>query len=95
MECRGNLCGDLSLAVTGAGSEEQHSYHVCRGHKNGAGGKGCYAEIPGKQEEWDVKNIKMFSRDKCQVLHLGRKSSWQEHKLRTEGLGGAALQERP
>lgn len=46
-----------------------------------AWGKGWCSGIPRKQEEWYIKNVKMFSRDKCQVLHLegrgpGRDISW-------------------
>lgn len=55
-----------------------------------AWGKGWYAGIPRKEEDCYVEKMMMFSRDKCHVLYLGRKSSWQEHKLRTEGLGGSS-----
>lgn len=40
-------------------------------------GRAAIQRDPFRLEEWANRHIMKFSKDKCQVLHLVRKSPWQ------------------
>lgn len=40
-------------------------------------------------EECVSDNLMKFSRDKCKVLHVGRKAAWQQYRLGTDWLGSS------
>ncbi|CAM4680645.1 unnamed protein product, partial [Lepidochelys olivacea] len=45
-----------------------------------------------KLEDWAKRNLMKFNKDKCRVLHLGRKNPMRCYKLGTEWLGSSSAQ---
>ena len=45
-----------------------------------------------RQEEWAVRNLTKFNKDKCQVLHLGLTSTPQCYRLGPECLGSRSVE---
>lgn len=62
------------------------------------GGKSQYTREQGHHpedldmpEEWADRNLMKISKEKCQVLHLGRKNLSQQHRLGTGCLGSSSV----
>ena len=45
-----------------------------------------------RQEEWAVRNLLKFNKDKCQVLHLGETNTPQCYRLGPECLGSSSVE---
>ena len=45
-----------------------------------------------RQEEWAVRNLRKFNKDKCQVLHLGETITPQCYRLGPECLGSSSVE---
>lgn len=43
-------------------------------------------------EECVSDNLMKFSRDKCKVLHVGRKTAWQQYRRGTDWLGSSCAE---
>ncbi|CAM4715861.1 unnamed protein product [Caretta caretta] len=45
-----------------------------------------------KLEDWDKRNLMRFNKDKCRVLHLGRKNPMHRYRLETDRLSSSSAE---
>lgn len=76
VESHGNLCGDLSLPVIGAGNVV-HSYHVCRWHKNGGMTRGWLEGRAGIQGFLESRRSGISRTWRCSAGTNAKSCTWE------------------